>query len=77
MAQTQGFSVISGNYMERSMRSRSLVHVSLLLATCVLVGCGARTNVSATANVTSEYSHVWITVNDVKFNTSATCRPGR
>jgi hypothetical protein len=42
----------------------------------VLVGCGARTNVSATANVTSEYSHVWITVNDVKFNTSASAAPG-
>jgi hypothetical protein len=58
------------------MRSRFLLHLSLLLATCVLVGCGARTNVSATANVTSEYSHVWITVNDVKFNTSASAAPG-
>jgi hypothetical protein len=34
------------------------------------------TNVSATANVTSEYSHVWITINDVKFNTSASAAPG-
>ena len=58
------------------MRSRSVLHVSLLLATCLLGGCGALTNVSATANVTSEYSHVWITVNDVKFNTSATAAPG-
>ena len=54
---------------------RSLLHVSLLLATCVLAGCGARTNVSATANVTSEYAHVWITVNDIKFNTSASAAP--
>jgi hypothetical protein len=69
-------SVISGLHMERVMRSRSLLHVSLLLATCILAGCGARTNVSATSNVTSEYSHVWITVTDVKFNTSATAAPG-
>src|SRR3984885_8723699 len=62
--------------MERSMRSRSPLHVSLLLATCALVGCGARTNVSATANVTSEYSHVFITINDVKFNSSASAAPG-
>jgi hypothetical protein len=62
--------------MERVMRSRSLLHVSLLLATCILAACGARTNVSATSNVTSEYSHVWITVTDVKFNTSATAAPG-
>ena len=71
-----GLSVTSALYMERTMRSRFVLHVSLLLATCILVGCGARTNVSATANVTSEYSHVWITVNDVKFNTSASAAPG-
>jgi len=58
------------------MRSRLLPHVSLLLAACSLAACGALTNVSATSNVTSQYSHVWVTVQDVKFNTSATAAPG-
>lgn len=58
------------------MRIRYLVHVSLLLAACALAACGARTDVSATANVTALYSHVWVTVQDVKFNTSATAAPG-
>jgi hypothetical protein len=63
-------------YTERAMRSRLLAYVSLLLAACSLAGCGALTNVSATSNVTSQYSHVWVTVQDVKFNTSATAAPG-
>ena len=58
------------------MRSRLVLHVSLLLAACALAGCGALTNVSATSNVTSQYSHVWVTVQDVKFNTSATAAAG-
>jgi len=58
------------------MRSRSLLHLSLLLAACSLAACGARTNVSATANVTAQYSHVWVTVRDVKFNASATALAG-
>jgi hypothetical protein len=58
------------------MRSRSLLHVSLLLATGSLAACGARTDVSATSNVTAQYSHVWVTVQDVKFNTRATAGAG-
>jgi hypothetical protein len=58
------------------MRSRSLLHLSLLLAACSLAACGARTDVSATANVTAQYSHVWVTVRDVKFNASATALAG-
>ena len=58
------------------MRCRLVLHVSLLLAACSLAGCGALTNVSATSNVPSQYSHVWVTVQDVKFNTSATAAPG-
>lgn len=57
------------------MRSRSVLHVSLLLAACSLAACGARTDVSATSNVPALYSHVWVTVQDVKFNTSATAAP--
>jgi len=58
------------------MRSRLVLYVSLLLAACSLAGCGALTNVSATSNVPSQYSHVWVTVQDVKFNTSASAAPG-
>lgn len=58
------------------MRSRSVLHVSLLLAACSLAACGARTDVSATSNIPALYSHVWVTVQDVKFNTSATAAPG-
>jgi hypothetical protein len=54
------------------MQRQFLPHVSLLLAACALAACGARTDVSATSNVTALYAHVWITVQDVKFNTSAT-----
>lgn len=54
------------------MHRQKVTHVSLLLAACVLSACAARTDVSATANVTALYSHVWITVQDVKFNASAT-----
>jgi hypothetical protein len=63
-------------YTERAMRGRILPHVSLLLAACSLAACGALTNVSATSNVTSQYSHVWVTIQDVKFNTSATAAAG-
>ena len=58
------------------MRSRYLLHVSLLLTACALAACGARTNVAATSNVTALYSHVWVTVQDVKVNTSASAAPG-
>ena len=56
--------------------SRYVLRASVLLALFVLAACGARTNVSATSNVTALYSHVWITVQEVDFNTSATAAPG-
>jgi hypothetical protein len=58
------------------MRTRSLLHVSLLLTACTLAACGARTDVAATSNVTALYSHVWVTVQDIKVNTSASAAPG-
>ena len=58
------------------MRTRNLLHVSLLLTGCTLAACGARTNVAATSNVTALYSHVWVTVQDIKVNTSASAAPG-
>ena len=47
----------------------------LLAATAGLVGCTPKTNVSTTANVPAAYSHVYMSVQEVWFNTSATA-PG-
>jgi len=40
-----------------------------------LAACTTRTDVSATANVPAQYAHVWVTVQAVWFNTSATAGP--
>jgi len=47
----------------------------LLAATAGLVGCAPKTNVSTTANVPAAYSHVYMSVQEVWFNTSATAGP--
>jgi hypothetical protein len=52
--------------------------LALLLAACLgclLVGCSSRTDVSATGNTPAKYSHVWITAQEVWFNTSAIAGP--
>ncbi len=41
----------------------------------LLAGCGTRTDVSLTGNTPAQYSHVWVTVQAVWFNTSATAGP--
>ncbi len=41
----------------------------------LLAGCGTRTDVSLTGNTPPQYSHVWVTVQAVWFNTSATAGP--
>jgi hypothetical protein len=48
----------------------SLVGLALALA-----GCSARTDVSLTGNTPAQYSHVWITTQEVWFNESATAGP--
>ena len=40
-----------------------------------LGGCGTKTDVSLTGNTPAQYSHVWVTVQAVWFNTSATAGP--
>jgi hypothetical protein len=45
----------------------------ILLAVCAaLAGCSSRTNVSATGSTPPQYQHVYITAQEVWFNTSAT-----
>jgi hypothetical protein len=41
----------------------------------LLGGCGTKTDVSLTGNTPAQYSHVWVTVQAVWFNTSATAGP--
>lgn len=47
----------------------------LLIAACGLVGCSPKTSVSATGNVPSQYSHVYVSVQEIWFHTSATAGP--
>jgi hypothetical protein len=55
--------------------TRLSLGASVLLLAVVLGGCSSRSNVSATGNVPSQYSHVYITAQAVWFNTSATAGP--
>src|SRR5579862_2657692 len=41
----------------------------------LLAGCSGSTQVSLTGNTPAQFSHVWVTVSGVKFNTSATAGP--
>jgi hypothetical protein len=41
----------------------------------LLAGCSGSTEVSLTGNTPAQFSHVWVTVSGVKFNTSATAGP--
>jgi hypothetical protein len=47
----------------------------LLAATAGLVGCAPKTNVDTTANVPAAYSHVFMSVQEVWFNTDAAAGP--
>jgi len=47
----------------------------LLAVTAGLVGCAPKTNVSTTANVPAAYSHVYMSVREIWFNTSASAGP--
>lgn len=49
--------------------------VLCLLACLALAACQPQTNVSATGNVPVQYQHVWVTLRQVAFNTSATAGP--
>jgi len=48
---------------------------ALLVASFALVGCAPRTNVSTTANVPAQYSHAFMSVQEIWLNTSATATP--
>jgi hypothetical protein len=46
--------------------------LALLLGSVALAGCQSRTNMSATGNTPAQYTHVFVTINQIWFNTSAT-----
>jgi hypothetical protein len=46
--------------------------LALLLGSVALAGCQSRTNVSATGNTPAQFTHVFVTINQIWFNTSAT-----
>ncbi len=52
-----------------------LTAVTVLLGCALLAGCQARTNVSATGNTSAQFTHVFLTVDQIWFNTSATALP--
>ena len=56
--------------------ARRLRWASSLVAVCAaLGGCASHTDVSVTASVKTQYSHAWLTVQGIWFNTSATATP--
>jgi Domain of unknown function (DUF4382) len=57
------------------MRYSTLTAGFAALAVGLLAGCSGRTDVSLTGNTPAQYSHVWITTQEVWFNQSATAGP--
>jgi Domain of unknown function (DUF4382) len=49
-----------------------LTAVTALLGCAMLAGCESRTNVSATGSTPAQYTHVFLTINQIWFNTSST-----
>jgi hypothetical protein len=48
---------------------------AILGGSALLAGCSTRTDVSVTGNTPAQYSHVWVTVQEVWYNGSATAGP--
>ena len=58
------------------MNRKSLsLAVPIAVFACILAGCSVKTDVSVTGNSPALYSHVWITAQEVWFNTSANAGP--
>ena len=52
-------------------RRAQLPAVAALLGCALLAGCQSHTNVSATGNTAAQFTHVFLTINQIWFNTSA------
>ncbi|HEY1900077.1 MAG TPA: DUF4382 domain-containing protein [Steroidobacteraceae bacterium] len=53
-------------------RWRGLPALAVLLGGAALAGCQSRTSVSATGNTAAQFTHVFLTINQIWFNTSST-----
>lgn len=49
--------------------------LALFAGGLLLAGCSGSTEVSLTGNTPAQFSHVWVTVSGIKFNTSSTAGP--
>lgn len=49
--------------------------LAMLLTCAILAGCQSRTDVSGTGNTPAQFTHVFLTVNQIWFNASATAAP--
>jgi Domain of unknown function (DUF4382) len=52
-----------------------MLRAAIGAALCVLAGCSASTDTSLTGNTPAQYSHVFVTTNELWFNSSATAGP--
>jgi len=69
-------SSLEGLRRDFHMNRKSLsLAVPIAVLACVLAGCSVKTDVSVTGNSPAVYSHVWITAQEVWFNTSANAGP--
>jgi hypothetical protein len=63
------------NIISTAGRSGSLPALAALLGCALLAGCQSRTNVAATGNTAAQFTHVFLTINQIWFNTSASAGP--
>jgi hypothetical protein len=55
--------------------NRPAVALAVPMLCCLAGGCSTRTDVSVTGNTPAKYTHLWITAQEVWFNSSATAGP--
>ncbi len=58
-----------------SLRALRRAALAVMLGCALLAGCQARTDVSATGNAPAQFTHVFVTINAIWFNTSASASP--
>ncbi|HEY4340298.1 MAG TPA: DUF4382 domain-containing protein [Steroidobacteraceae bacterium] len=58
-----------------NVRWQRVTVLAVVLTAALLGGCQSRTEVSATGNTPAQYTHVFLTINQIWFNTSATAAP--
>lgn len=75
MSHTSPASRLRADLPARQRLRPALSGLVLLLGCAVLAGCQSRTTLSGTGNTPAQFTHVFLTVNQIWFNTSATAAP--